>query len=113
PDDDTLEERRHFREVHGARTPENIVTHELEELHYHRPRALVRPFHGAKFGNRDLPMPALGTCYTDPFSDLRACTVRFGTEGTLTLGVSTKKESSRMEIFRLAMLLGAFVSAIA
>jgi signal transduction histidine kinase len=113
PDDDTPAERRHFRELHGARTPTNIVTHELEALHYHRPKALVRPFNEEKFGYLDLPMPALGTCDTDPLDDLRSCTVRFKENGTLTLSVNTKKESSRMEIFRLAMLLGALVSAIA
>lgn len=110
--DDSEEEQRHFKEAHGERTLPNIITHELEELRFPDPRAVVRYAGRAEQGTPGLPRPRVGECLVERSAGLRACAVHLSDDGVLTLAISTEQASSRDELFRVGIVVGAAVGGI-
>lgn len=110
--DDSEEEQRHFRQVHGEHTLANIIEHEMEELRYPGPGAVVRQPPHPDQGATGLPVLSAGTCATDEVAHRRACAVPLQQGGVLTLAISTQHASSRNELFRVGIVVGAAVGGI-
>lgn len=110
--DDSEAEQRHFRQAHGEHTLANIIAHELEELRYPSPRAVVRHSHRPDEGTVGLPVLKSGSCAVDESAHLRACAATLRQGGVLTLAISTQQASSRNELFRVGIVVGAAVGGV-
>jgi len=110
--DDSEEEQRHFRQAHGEHTLANIIEHELEELRYPGPRAVVRHPGRPDEGAAGLPKLSTGACALDEAAQLRACAVSLREGGVLTLAISTQQASSRNELFQVGIVVGAVVGGL-
>jgi len=112
PDDDSAEEHIHFEVVHGARTLEHILAHELEEVGLRQPRAAVRDDHGLTIGDRSLPDVAPGQCVQvmEP-EPLRVCGASFE-DKRLALAKSAVGERDRRSGFIGSVVLGTLAAAL-
>jgi len=112
PDDDSEDEQRHFSLVHGARTLQNILAHELEEVSLRRPRAAIRDGHGLFVGDHGLPDVAPGECVrvAEP-EPLRVCGAGFE-DKRLALAKSIAGERDRRAGFIGAAVLGALAATL-
>jgi len=112
PDDDSADEHRHFEVVHGARTLEHILAHELEEVGLRQPRAAVRDDHGLAIGDRSLPDVAPGECVhvMEP-EPLRVCGGGFE-DKRLALAKSAAGERDRRLGFIGSVALGTLAAAL-
>lgn len=113
-DEDSPQDRAHFRQAHGERTLPNLLVHEAEDLELPGVRtALWRD--GAVWAGAALPHADAGQCASSRSRDniaLRACTVPYDEAMDLVFAAEVPAQDGRVARFAGAIALGALLGAV-
>ena len=121
-EDDTVDEHRHFRLVHGERTLANLLVHEMEDVKLPGGSAAVLDGVILEAGDATLPEPEMNRCSIDRSRAVarRVCAVPFEPNPVvgkppsrkLLFAVSAAGDAARSSLVLWSTIVGALIGAL-